>query len=294
MSFFTASRAITAGSRVFLPRAQRGEGENETMSPPRRWRIIASSFTLVELLVVIAIIAILAALLFPALSLARSAARSAYCLNNIKQYGMAMCMYRNDNDDYFAPLASLNPPEHPSYRKQYAEFIFGYDDYVGKSKDSSKSKILQCPSWGGDGPFYTDGHGGYYMYSYNYNRTYIAHDTNPIRGCRVRNPSGTLLFGEPGYKVAWGAQSGQIVGAVSMTAPFCEHSGALSGGGQGNQYLRHMNMSQTNVAWVDGHATSVARGNTRPAKKPFCKYTPWSYDGGMVYIGERDELYDLE
>ena len=67
-----------------------------TRNPSRSGR--QPGFTLIELLVVIAIIAILAALLLPALSGAKESARSIRCLNNLRQWSLAMQMYTDDHD----------------------------------------------------------------------------------------------------------------------------------------------------------------------------------------------------
>lgn len=78
-----------------------------------------AGFTLIELLVVIAIIAILAAILFPVFAQARTKARQASDLSNLKQMSLGIQMYLQDYDEVM-PSAGMNDENGKYYTWHYS------------------------------------------------------------------------------------------------------------------------------------------------------------------------------
>jgi prepilin-type N-terminal cleavage/methylation domain-containing protein len=104
----------------------------------RRILSARQAFTLIELLVVIAIIAILAALLLPSLGRAKKQAKGIDCVNNLKQLGLGLRMWADDNSGKFPWAVDFTA----GGSKDSPEWV---DHFRVCSNELVTPKILVCP-----------------------------------------------------------------------------------------------------------------------------------------------------
>jgi prepilin-type N-terminal cleavage/methylation domain-containing protein/prepilin-type processing-associated H-X9-DG protein len=180
--------------------------ESNTNSSPRS----ASAFTLLELLVVIAIIAILASLLLPVLSAAKKRAAQAACINNLKQLGLGMQMYVDDNRDIFPGMAS----QHSGF--QAADWIYWRTNDTAHPVQQSpivltladtSPKLFRCSLDTDDSAriAQADGVNGPYLYSYSLTSYEVVDGKNPGMSSNFANgenlPFSMAAVRNPGTKI---------------------------------------------------------------------------------------------
>ncbi|HLN32373.1 MAG TPA: DUF1559 domain-containing protein [Gemmataceae bacterium] len=197
---------------------------SEAASP--RWRQgHRLGFTLIEMLVVIAIIVTLMGLLLPAISAARSAAQSTQCRSNLRQLGLAVIQYRDQNGA-FPQYRAEYPPitnAYGVYRPRWQWILASYlgnpqspDDILAAGNADTtytnvplSNKVFVCPSMQNPAALSSEGdltlsiRSGSYGYNFGYlgnNRTMVDGDNTtptlryPVKD--VQEPSRTIAFGD--------------------------------------------------------------------------------------------------
>jgi prepilin-type processing-associated H-X9-DG protein len=188
-------------------------------------------FTLVELLIIIAIIAILASMLLPALRKAKGRGLQLACMNNLKQLGIIVQMYGNDNNQCM-------PMHYNAANGWYWGTTIANSGYMDQL-----SLIVHCP----DKRLLASGFGWCYGMvgapAYHGGIWYSWRVKDLCRG----------QFGTSGFSVS---QVPYIMDSVQPASnkqwynTSCIHSASLQ-----QVHCRHLR--KANVLWLDGHVNAV-------------------------------------
>jgi prepilin-type N-terminal cleavage/methylation domain-containing protein/prepilin-type processing-associated H-X9-DG protein len=113
-----------------------------------------NGFTLIELLVVISVIAVLMAILVPALGRAREQGRRVACAANLRNLGLALVNYIDDNDQYLPPAEARDKSDTTSPENWYLNMGLLASMDVEPQRDAdgtvlgppARRTVLTCPS----------------------------------------------------------------------------------------------------------------------------------------------------
>ena len=224
--------------------------------PATRGSCPPPGFTLIELLVVLAVISVLASLLLPALSRAKESARRIACLNHLRQLGLAMQMYVNDNEGRYCPRT--HPVRWPHRLHWYAPDL----------------KLLRCPTdvaepaTGNADPTLWPADAAPRSYIYNawndYYRSFypagewrqiVSSNGHAIREADIREPSETCVLGEKQPDSSHWYLDYERFEDITQLDQSRHAGGRRAGSGQGGG-------TGSNYAFADGSVRFVRFGRT--------------------------------
>jgi prepilin-type processing-associated H-X9-DG protein/prepilin-type N-terminal cleavage/methylation domain-containing protein len=223
------------------------------------------AFTLIELLVVIAIIAVVAAILFPVFAQAREKARQITCVSNVRQLGMALSLYVEDNDETFPFSYS---PDTGNYWHVLAE------PYI-KQHAADGGSIFTCPSSGVRDLSYSTNPQVIGLYDANAAHTNFFQSVVPL--AQIQEPTSIILMGDS--HVPHGLIG--LLGGISRSAAefsyphpalqkdhtndmtWCTDWVVAGTDGCNNKQIAWRHSGGANFAFCDGHAKWFKRGRLR-------------------------------
>ena len=146
-----------------------------------------SGFSLIEMLFVVAVIMILAGLMFPIAGSVRARAQRAGCLNNLRQWGLALNLYLDEHRGVY--------PAWKTGKNAWYEVLPSYLDRPAMSEETvfpgqGRKSVFLCPSDRGDGVEQGD-----YYSSYTFN-THVSVSDGAKRQHQIKNPDKFVVFSE--------------------------------------------------------------------------------------------------